>query len=450
MDHELILTSLRRAVAASPDDRALRLHLARTLVDAGLGSEAIAHLSTLLAGEPGDAAASELLAAAVAGARDDADEPSPAVTPPAGSDGADAPPAAPSGAPSAPSTAPSNAPPSGAPTDPPTTPPDAGAASFDWAAAEAQVDGLVDPMFVGGDGDEPESGAFDVERAGASLADVGGMQHVKERLQAAFLAPMRNEELRRLYGKSLRGGLLLYGPPGCGKTFLARAVAGELGAAFISAGVSDILDPYMGSSERNLHELFQLARRNAPCVVFLDELDALGVRRTQTRHSGMRNIVVQLLQELDSIGADNEGVFVLAATNQPWDIDPALRRPGRLDRTLLVLPPDAPAREAIFRVHLRDRPVESIDLAELARRSDGLTGADIAYVAELASERALMDSVRTGTARMIGMPDLLGALREVTPSTGAWLDAARNVVLFGDDDGTFDELKGYLKKAKRL
>ncbi|GAB3408525.1 ATP-binding protein [Schumannella luteola] len=435
MDHELILRSLRRAVAASPDDRALRRHLARTLVEAGAGEEAIAHLSTLLAADASDSESAQLLeralAASIDSAADQPDDGAVDSAPTSADDGPTAPESGPRAAELASEPSPS-------------------AAEFDWAAAEAQVDGLVDPMFVGGDGDEPDTGAFDVERSGLTLADVGGMQHVKERLDAAFLAPMQNEELRRLYGKSLRGGLLLYGPPGCGKTFLARAVAGELGASFISAGVADILDQYLGTSERNLHELFELARRNAPCVVFLDELDALGVRRTQTRHSGMRNIVVQLLQELDSIGADNEGVFVLAATNQPWDIDPALRRPGRLDRTLLVLPPDQVAREAVFRVHLRDRPVESIDLAELARRSDGLTGADIAYVTELAAERALLDSVRSGTARMIGMPDLLAALREVRPSTGAWLDAARNVVLFGDDDGTFDELRGYLKKSKRL
>ncbi|TPW75932.1 ATP-binding protein [Schumannella soli] len=436
MDHELILRSLRRAVAASPDDRALRRHLARTLIEAGGADEAIAHLSTLLAADPADAESTQLLeqalAASVDGADDELDE--------GAADSGQA-------SPDADSVVSDDPIPTA---DPLTASSSAAASDFDWAAAEAQVDGLVDPMFVGDDGDAPDTAAFDVERSGLTLADVGGMQHVKERLNAAFLAPMQNEELRRLYGKSLRGGLLLYGPPGCGKTFLARAVAGELGASFISAGVADILDQYLGTSERNLHELFELARRNAPCVVFLDELDALGVRRTQTRHSGMRNIVVQLLQELDSIGADNEGVFVLAATNQPWDIDPALRRPGRLDRTLLVLPPDQDAREAVFRVHLRDRPVEAIDLGELARRSDGLTGADIAYATELAAERALLDSVRTGTARMIGMPDLVAALREVRPSTGAWLDAARNVVLFGDDDGTFDELRGYLKKSKRL
>src|SRR5258707_1019074 len=155
--------------------------------------------------------------------------------------------------------------------------------------------------------------------------------------------PMRDPDLRRLYGKSLRGGLLLYGPPGCGKTFIARAVAGELGARFIAVSFADIIDMFVGQSERNIHELFEIARRNAPCVLFLDEVDAIRQKRTQLRHTPMRSAVNQLLLELDDISGNNDGVFLLAATNHPWDVDSALRRPRRFDRTLLVLPPDAAA-----------------------------------------------------------------------------------------------------------
>src|SRR5262245_4364317 len=165
---------------------------------------------------------------------------------------------------------------------------------------------------------------------------------------------MRSPELRQMYGKSLRGGLLLYGPPGCGKTFLARAVAGELGANFYAVGLHEVLDMWLGQSEHNLHELFVRARRNNPCVLFLDEVDALGQKRSHLSRSAGRNVVVQLLAELDGMGADNEGVFVLAATNQPWDVDPALRRPGRFDRTILVVPPDLDARRKILEVHMRE------------------------------------------------------------------------------------------------
>lgn len=177
-----------------------------------------------------------------------------------------------------------------APTASGSTQPETDPSDF-WREAEGQFDGLLPPLFVDETAAPSSVAAWDVERPSITLADVGGLDHVKERLNAAFLAPLRNPGLQRLYGKSLRGGLLLYGPPGCGKTFLARAVAGELGAKFIPVGIADILDMYIGNSEGNLHEVFQLARRSAPCVLFLDELDALGQKRSMTRNSALRTTV---------------------------------------------------------------------------------------------------------------------------------------------------------------
>lgn len=261
---------------------------------------------------------------------------------------------------------------------------------------------------------------------------------------------MRNPELRRLYGKSLRGGLLLYGPPGCGKTFIARAVAGELGASFISIGISDVLDMWTGSSERNLHEIFMTARRQAPCVLFFDEVDALGQRRSQLRSSAMRTTVNQFLQELDSVDAQNEGVFVLGATNSPWDVDTALRRPGRFDRTLLVLPPDEVAREEILRFHLRERPIQEIDVTSLAKRTDGYSGADLAHLCESAAEKALVASIRTGEVRLIGMPDFDTALGELKSSVTPWFEAAKSVALFANEGGAYDDLVAYLREKKLL
>lgn len=291
---------------------------------------------------------------------------------------------------------------------------------------------------------------FEATTSTIKLSDVAGMDEVKRRLDLAFLAPMRNPEVRRMYGKSLRGGLLLYGPPGCGKTFIARATAGELGARFMSIGLSDVLDMWFSQSEHNLHEIFETARRNAPCVLFFDEIDALGRKRSLMRHDGGRNIVNQLLADMDSIGSDNEGVFVLAATNHPWDVDSALRRPGRFDRVLLVLPPDRPAREAIIRLHLRERPVGDVDVASIAAKTDDFSGADLAHLCESAAELAMEESLTTGNVRPIGQSDFKRALSQIRSSTRTWFDTARNYVQFANEGGMYDELMTYMRSRRLL
>lgn len=300
------------------------------------------------------------------------------------------------------------------------------------------------------DEDEDTEEDWETERPGITLADVAGMEDVKRRLNLAFLAPLKNPDMMRLYGKSLRGGLLLYGPPGCGKTYVARATAGELGAKFLSVGLSDVLDMWLGESERKLHEIFEIARRNRPCVLFFDEIDALGRKRSLMRNAAGRDVVNQLLAEMDSVQGNNEGVFILAATNHPWDVDTALRRPGRLDRTLLVLPPDIAAREALLRAGLRDRPVHDIDLPWLAARTDGYSGADVAHLCESAAELALEDSLTQGRARPIGMNDFKRALKEITPSVRPWFDTARNYALFANEGGAYDDLANYLRAQKLL
>jgi SpoVK/Ycf46/Vps4 family AAA+-type ATPase len=297
---------------------------------------------------------------------------------------------------------------------------------------------------------DPAAGSawWDVLTPEVTLADVGGMEDVKRRITVAFLGPLRNPELRQAFGKSLRGGLLLYGPPGCGKTFLARAVAGEMGARFIPIGLSDVLSMWLGQSERHLHELFETARRNAPCILFFDELDAIGLKRSQLTHSAGRNVVNQLLAELDGIGSRNEGVFTLGATNHPWDVDSALLRPGRFDRMALVVPPDQKAREAILQYHLRDRPVASLDLAAVARRTDGFSGADLAHVCETATEQAMEASMDAGAVRPIEMGDFDRALKQVRPSTPAWFETVRNFVLFANESGLYDDLLAYMRAHK--
>ncbi|MFB9313041.1 ATP-binding protein [Nocardioides plantarum] len=323
--------------------------------------------------------------------------------------------------------------------------------TFDWSVREEEVADLAPPLFVGGAGepDADPAGDPDVIESDVRLDDVGGMAEVKRRLDLAFLTPMNNPELRRLYGRSLHGGLMLYGPPGCGKTFLARAVAGELGAKFYSVSLADVLDMWIGASERNLREIFETARANAPCVLFLDEIDAIGQKRSHLRSNpAMRGTVNQLLSEMDSVRSNNDGVFVLAATNHPWDVDAALLRPGRLDRMLLVSPPDAEARAAVLAYHLRDRPLDSIDIAKLVSATQDFSGADLAHLCDSAAELAMDDSVRSGVVRMITMKDFKLALKDVRPSTRGWLEDARNVVLFANDGGQYDDLLAYLKQRR--
>jgi len=430
-----VLESLRSAVQAMPDDVPLRVHLATMLMNAGLRDEAVRHVGAILQRDPGNAAALALLQVPASSASQD-QAPQPDVAP--GQDQAPHQSQVPHQG---------QAPGQDLASDPEQAP------GFDWSQAESDVQGLLPPMFVSDDpaaDDDPAARAFDVEQTGLRLADVAGMTEVKQRLEAAFLAPMRNPELRRLYGKSLRGGLLLYGPPGCGKTFIARATAGELGAQFMSVSFADVIDMFVGQSERNIHELFSIARRSAPCVLFLDEVDALGQKRSQLRNTPMRSAVNQLLLELDDVTAGNDGVFLLAATNHPWDVDSALRRPGRFDRTLLVLPPDRAAREAVFRFHLRERPVGGVNLARLAELTEGYSGADIAHICETSAEHALLDSVQQGTPRLIAQADLERAVSEVKPSLGPWFETARNVALFANEGGTYDDLAAYLKKRRML
>jgi AAA+ superfamily predicted ATPase len=413
MELSRLLDSLRRAVDGQPDDDVLRAHLATLLVRAGQTQEAVGHLGRLLAADPGNAEYQDLMRAAM-GATAAPEDPA---LPPVG-DGVQ--PAGPEPAGSAPAA---SAPDGAAPGE-----------GFDWGAAEQDLtSGLTH---------EPLGTRL-------RLSDVGGLESVKAQIEAAFLTPLRNPELRERYGATMRGGLLLYGPPGCGKTHLARAVAGELGAGFISVSLADVLSRWLGESEANVADLFRYARAQAPCVLFLDEIDALGRSRAGLGRAGsaMRGIVNQLLTELDGVGADNEGVFVLGATNAPWDVDLALRRPGRFDRSVFVEPPDRPARAAILRSHLADLPVDTaVDLDSLAGRTEGFSGADLALACRAAAQAALAEAARTGQGeRPILAADLTAAVAGITPSTGRWFESARNVVLFADAAGEFGPLAEHMR-----
>ncbi len=291
--------------------------------------------------------------------------------------------------------------------------------------------------------------AGSIERPLVRLSDVAGLQDVKARLERSLFGPMRNPELAAQYGASMRGGLLLYGPPGCGKTFLARAIASELGANFYGVGLSEILDMWIGSSERNLHQLFEVARAHQPCVLFFDEVDALGLKRSQLTHqAAMRGVVNQFLYELDGIGSENHGVYIIAATNHPWDVDEALLRPGRLGRLVLVTPPDEPARAEILKTHLSNRPQEAIDFQVLAKTSEGRSGADLAAACEYAAEHAFEQSLESGKSQPITTKLMKEAIDATKPSFGGWLESAKSVATFANSDGRYDDLIRWLKQRR--
>lgn len=297
-------------------------------------------------------------------------------------------------------------------------------------------------------GDLPTDTQGEVERPQLRFSDVGGMERVKEEIRMKIILPLQQPELFKAYGKKVGGGILLYGPPGCGKTFLARATAGEVNASFLAVGISDVLEMWIGQSEKNLHALFEQARAHRPCVLFFDEVDALGANRTDMLKSGGRQIINQFLSELDGVTSNNEGVLTLAATNAPWHLDPAFRRPGRFDRIIFVPPPDAAARATILRLMLRGKPVGEINHDAVAKKTDGFSGADLKAVVDLAVEEKLRDAMKAGSLKPIGEKDLLEAAKRHKPSVRDWFDTARNYALYANQSGLYDDILAYLKINK--
>ncbi len=452
-DSDPVLDALLAGLATN-DHPDLRAAIGRHLIATGRPGDALEHIRVALAGRPADV---ELLgmAADAAGASGDGEAAAgyrqllDALAPPP------PPPPPPTAAPSELSPAPTSEPPPAPAPQPPPAPAGSGPSA---AAAEPPVP-PVDPAetsrlpATGATDDDYDSFLREVlaeDRASrVRLSDVGGMSQVKAELERRFFLPLRNPDIQKAFGQTVGGGLLLYGPPGCGKTFLARAIAGELEASFIPVTLHDTLDMWLGQSEQNLHAIFSAARSETPAVLFFDEVDAIGQKRSRTASAAMRGVVAQLLAELDGAVDRNDGVFVIAATNAPWDVDPALRRPGRFDRTLLVLPPDVEAREAILELHLRERPTTRLDLAKVARQTRNLSGADLKLICDTATELAMERSVASGEVVPIDQKLLDKAAKGVKPSVGPWLETARNFVTFANQRGEYDELELYLQSQSR-
>ncbi len=316
----------------------------------------------------------------------------------------------------------------------------------------AFADGPKPALRVVDGGSEPRDENADIvpiaKARETRFVDIVGMEDLKKTVRLRIIDPFLKPGLFAKFKKKAGGGLLLYGPPGCGKTLMARAIATECDATFIPVGISDILSMWIGQSEGNLAALFDKARSYRPAVLFFDELDALAYSRSKAQSDHTRSTVNEFLNQLDGMGGDNEHVLILAATNMPWDVDPAMKRPGRFDRSIFVPPPDAASRAEMFRTKLVDVPIGELDYQSLAKVSEFASGADVDGIIDEAKDRVLADIMDGGEERVLTQQDLLAAAGEIEPSTLDWLRTARNLVKYGGSDRSYKDVEAYLKKVR--
>ena len=288
------------------------------------------------------------------------------------------------------------------------------------------------------------------EQERITFANVGGLEAIKKQISKRIILPFKKPSLFQRFKKRVGGGILLYGPPGCGKTLLARATAGECDARFFSVAISDVLDMYIGESERKLHALFDKARSSAPAVLFFDELEALAGKRQYSREGTASKLVSQFLSEMDGFTQNNQGVLILGATNVPWAVDAAFRRPGRFDRVLFVPPPDREARASILEQLFDGRPTEGrIDAAGVAQKTSGFSGADLTALVEAASDVAIEASLEAGHEMPITEAHVKAALAEIKPTTLEWLTTARNYARYANEAGQYDEVLDFLSRHSK-
>lgn len=282
-----------------------------------------------------------------------------------------------------------------------------------------------------------------------TFSDIGGMEALKKQATIKIIQPFKNPELFKKFNKSAGGGILLYGAPGCGKSYFARAIAGECGAAFYNIGIDEILDMYVGQSEKNIKALFDTVRANRPAVIFIDELDALGRKRELLKNSSLTTTINTFLAQMDGVESDNENVLIIGATNAPWDVDSAFRRPGRFDRVFFVSPPDVGAREEIFKIHLDKIPTDTIDYHRLASLTENYSGADIKGIIDKVAEAVIEEILESGGDRAITQDDLIREINQSKATTLEWFGMAKNVVEYANDSGVYDELAEYFKTAHK-
>jgi SpoVK/Ycf46/Vps4 family AAA+-type ATPase len=309
--------------------------------------------------------------------------------------------------------------------------------------------GMEDDLYSAFNKGDEESFLGEMQIPESRFADIGGLQQVKQHIRETIEYPLKYPELSALYGKSAGGGLLFFGPPGCGKTLLARAAAGECGVQFINVNLATVLDKWVGNSEKAISMIFGLARKKVPSIIFLDEVDAIGGSRANMQAGWEKKLISQLLIELDGLNSDNRNVMVLGASNAPWEVDFALRRPGRLGRLVFVPPPDQAARSEIFRIYLERKPYREseIDVVALARLTDDYSADALRQVVENAAAIPWRQAIETGEERAISQSDLLQAIHETPPDLAEWRKLVGRYEEFAKQSQTRSTL-GFRKSAQ--
>lgn len=456
-NHELI-AGLEEAVAAAPGNVALRLHLVEHLISGGRPAEALAHCEAILRAQPDNTGAAEMAARSAEVAGDVRATPFARLAHAlrsafASVDASAAQSAAERHAVERPAT----------PTHAPAHAPEPAIEPTSGLPAISDTPSATPPAYVDdapssdshGEPDEVEENAPEPPREFAidpqsiqhptiSLRNIIGVTDVKQRIQSVVLDPMRtparNGNGNGGHSAPRQGGYLMFGPPGCGKGFFARVVAGEIGAAYLPIKLGTAFD-WPGDPRQNIQRIFEAAREAAPCVLFLDDVDQAGRHPDAPEDSVDRGIVNRLVTELDTANA-NCGVYVFAGAVAPWDVDMALRSDGRLDRTLLVLPPDEAAREAILRFHLKNTRFAGVDVGWIVQRTQHFSGDDLLLLCETAAALAEADSL--GGQPAIGPGHVTRALREVRPTAPAWFSSVMDRSISSNHGGIYDEALAYI------
>lgn len=290
---------------------------------------------------------------------------------------------------------------------------------------------------------------FKVEHSDLDFEKVAGMIALKEKIYDDIVLPLVHPEIKKFVDDTSRG-IIMYGPPGCGKTYIARAAAGEASkksgrnVGFIYVRSSDLIRSLVGETEQNIRKLFETAAENAPVILFFDEIQSIGMSRTDDNSSHGQRFLTEMLQDFDLI--ENKEVLVLGATNYPHLLDPALFREGRFDETIVVNPPDLEARLELFHIYLSRKPADkNMDLKQLAVLTQDYSSADIRKICNDAGIRAGKEHITGNTDRVITQQDLVSAINNYDPSIYVWIDKTKRLIENGQIDQRFvDEMSDML------